>query len=291
MEEEIATLKSLLDDAVRRACEKRVGVVYSSGIDSSLIAFLASKHCEVAAYCVGGKNSEDLKYARELEAQMGFALTAIDIDEAKVEEMLPRLIKIVGTCEPLKVSVGVPLYFAAREAKKDKLSVVLSGQGGDELFGGYNRYLAHAAKGDSQALGMAMKKDADNAYADNLDRDIAIFSAFGIELRFPYMDQKFAEYAQGLSTDSKIFEVKGLEEFSCTDELNGKKFIRKYVLRRVASRSGLPKAILDRKKKAAQYGSESEKLIERIAKAKGYKKKAADAGRSDYVRMYLSSLA
>ena len=206
---------------------------------------------------------------------------------------MPDLIKIIGTTEPLKVSVGVPLYFAARKAKKDGLSVMLSGQGGDELFGGYNRYLALAAK-DRSALKAAMQKDVDNAYIDNLDRDIAICKAFGIGLSFPYMDEAFGKCAEGIPTELKVYELDGKtkEEFECVDEVEGgKKFIRKYLLRHLAADIGLPKYILDRKKKAAQYGSESQKLIEKLAKKNGFKKKAADSGRTDYVRMYLESLA
>ena len=291
MEKEVETLRNLLEDAVGKNCEKEVGVVYSSGIDSSLIASLASRHCKVTAYCAGTEDSEDAKYAKELKGQMGFELRVIEIDEGKVEEILPGLIKAIGTYEPLQVAVGVPLYFAAGEAKKDKLTVLLSGQGGDELFGGYNRYLVHATKGDFEALRKAMQRDAENAYSDNLDRDIAICRSFGIDLRFPYMDKDFSKYAAQLPVELKILEVKDKKEFSCIDEVDGRMFIRKYILRRLGSAVGLPKAVLNRKKKAAQYGSGSEKLIERLARKNGYKKKAMDAGRTDYVRMYLSSLA
>jgi asparagine synthase (glutamine-hydrolysing) len=293
MKDRIGILRALLEKAVEKCCEKEVGCVYSSGIDSALITFIASKYCKVNAYTVGTKESEDIKYSTRSREDADYKISLVEIDESSVEEILPELVKIVGVPDPLKVSVGVPLYFAAREAKKDGLSVVLSGQGGDELFGGYNRYLAHAAKGDHASLKAAMQKDVETAYIDNLDRDKAIFKAFGIDLRFPYMDEAFGKYASSLPSELKIYELEeGMkEEFSCVDAVDKKRFIRKYLLRHLAADVGVPRYILDRKKKAAQYGSEAEKLVERIARKNEYKNKAAQAGRKDYVRMYLESLA
>lgn len=292
MKDRLMILRDLLEKSVKKCCEKEVASVYSSGIDSALITFLASKYCRVNAYTVGAKGSEDIKWSARSREDADFKITLIEIDEASVEEILPNLVRIVGVPDPLKVSVGVPLYFAAREAKKDGLSVMLSGQGGDELFGGYNRYLEHAANGDYARLKTAMQKDVDTAYADNLDRDIAICKEFGLELRFPYMDADFGKYAAAIPADWKVFELKenAVEEYACVDEVDKKRFIRKYLLRRLAADAGLPQYILDRKKKAAQYGSEAEKLIDRIARKNDYKKKAADAGRKDYMRMYLESL-
>ena len=292
MKDRIASLRDLLEAAVKRSCVKDTGCIYSSGIDSALIAFIASRHCTLHAYTVGGRGSSDMECARKSRGDAPFEIKTIEIDAGELEGILPELVKIVGLPDPLKVSVGVPMYCAAREACRDGLSVVLSGQGGDELFGGYNRYLPHAAKGDHASLKAAMQKDADNAYADNLDRDSAIFRAFGIDLRFPYMDADFSRRALETPSELKVYELaKGAaEEFACVDSVDDKRFIRKYLLRHLAAEAGLPRYILDRKKKAAQYGSESEKLIEQIARKNGYRKKASEAGRTDYVRMYLESI-
>ena len=114
----------------------------------------------------------------------------------------------------------------------------------------------------------------------------------GIDLRFPYMDEAFGKYASSLPSELKVYELEeGMkEEFSCVDVVDKKRFIRKYLLRHLAADAGIPRYILDRKKKAAQYGSEAEKLIDRIARKNEYKKKAAESRRKDYVRMYLESL-
>lgn len=294
MRKDISCLMDLLEKAVKKACDlKEVGVVFSSGIDSTLVTVLASKYSDVTAYSVGIKDSEDLKYVMKAKEDLPFRIKVIEIDDDNVAGILPDLVKITGTTDPLKVSVGIPLYFASRETKKDGLKVMLSGQGGDELFGGYNRYLKIAAAGDGEELRRALQKDVDNAYIDNLDRDIAISKAFGIDLRFPYMDEAFGKYATNIPTTLKVYEVKDgeKESFSCVDVIEGKKFIRKYLLRHLAAQAGVPKYILDRKKKAAQYGSGSEKIVTGLARKNSFKDKATQAGRTDYVRMYLESLA
>jgi len=280
---QLAELARLLTSAIQRACAPKTGVVFSSGIDSALVAFIAAKNCDLSAYLVGTSDSEDMQHSVLVEKDLPFRLKRTVIDESIVEAVLPELVSICGTTDPLKVSVGVPMYFAAKAAKEDGLSVVLSGQGGDELFGGYNRYLDHAAKGDYPGLQKALQGDADNAYIDNLDRDTAIFSAFGIDLRFPYMDEAFSSYAMAIPAQMKVFEViDDAPKFDCVDKLGEKRFIRKYMMRLLAREMGLPKSVLDRKKKAAQYGSESEKVIQRLARKAGYDKKA--------VKSYLETL-
>lgn len=291
LEEIISKLLKLLEESVKKNCSnKNVGVIYSSGIDSTVIAFIASKYAEVTAYCVGLPGSEDVKYARKHDKPQPFKMEVVEIKETDVELILPHLLKIAETTDPLKVSVGVPMYFAARKACIDGLEVMLSGQGGDELFGGYSRYLKHAVKDDRIKLHQAMKYDIENAYIDNLNRDMRICKAHGIDLRFPYMDPEIIKYVETIPTEYKIREVKDVQEFACTDEIEGKLFIRKYILRKIAQKIGVPEYIINRKKKAAQYGSRSEKTLQFLAKKNNFRKKAEEAGRQDYVKMYLESL-
>jgi len=65
MKDYVETLKSLLESSVKKSCAEDTGCIYSSGIDSALIAFIASKYCKIRAYTVGGRDSEDIKYAEK----------------------------------------------------------------------------------------------------------------------------------------------------------------------------------------------------------------------------------
>lgn len=283
----IERLKELLSKAVEKACEPELGVVFSGGIDSTIIALLASEFSRVTAYSCGIKGSPDLEYVDKCR-NLNFEVRVIELDPKKIEQPLVKIIQAINDTNPVKVSVEVPFYFASRKAREDGLSVMLCGQGGDELFGGYNRYLSPLP--DYKEAEEMMKRDVENIYIEQINKDIAVCKENAIELRAPYMDEEFKNYAMEIPMELKIHEVKNSPEFSCVDIVDGKRFIRKYILRKLGRELGIQDFILNRKKKAVQYGSRTWKVLERLARQKGYKKKARKAGRRDYVRFFLESL-
>jgi asparagine synthase (glutamine-hydrolysing) len=284
----IKKLQELLEEAVRKNCEneKEIGVIFSGGLDSGTLLWIAKKFSpKVIAYSVGIENSKDLEHVEKIKEKSGVEIVEIKVKRfnlGEVEKNLSKIIKAMpyGRENPLQVSCAIPVYFAAREARKDKIRKMLSGQGGDELFGGYQRYLNYLE--DYKKLKKVMEKDVKNAYQDNLNRDMSICQMNHIELKFPFMDEELVNFSLKIPPELKIKEVKG-EEFSCVDQIGRKKFIRKYILRKVAEKIKLPKIILNRKKKALQYGSGSWKILKKIARNEGFRGK-------DYVESYLKTL-
>ncbi len=285
MREYTIELKRLLEEAVRKNCEAEVGIVFSGGIDSTIIGMLASNFSKVTAYACGIEGSPDLDYAKDCR-NLGFDIEYIELNEELIENALKKIIPAINDRNPVKVAVEVPFYYASKKAREDNLCVMLCGQGADELFGGYNRYLEGIKAGHKAAEDM-MQYDIENMYEQQLNKDIAVCKSNDIVLRSPYMEQKFIEYAKKIPVEWRIRES---EEFGCVDEINGKGFIRKYILRKLGEDLGVPKPILNRRKKAAQYGSGTQKIIKKIARQKGFKKKANTEGRNDYVRLFLEEL-
>lgn len=293
MEIEAGRLTELLTDSVGRACTvDRIGVIFSAGIDSTIIAILAGRFSVVNAYSVGVKGSVDLDYAKKFQEyshSKNLNVRIIGVTEKDIENSLSPVISALGTTNPVKVGVGIPFYIASKNANKDDLKVMLCGQGADELFGGYKRYVEGLADGGYDKPDEMIRNDVENIHKEQLNGDMAICKTNNIDLRFPYMNEEFRNYAMKIPVEMKIKEVSD-DKFSCADFIDNKKFIRKYILRKVAKEIGVPDFIINRPKKATQYGSGTEKIIERIAREKGFKEKARALGRRDYVKMYLDEL-
>lgn len=284
-------LELLFADAVKNSCEvDNVGVIFSGGIDSTLVALEASKFSQVQTYSAGVADSEDINYVKRFINESDCIGKVVQFTHEDVELILAHIVKVLGKPDPLKVSVAVVFYFASKKASEDGLKVLLCGQGPDELFGGYNRYLRVLADGGYESLKEHLDDDSTGLFDSQLRYDVAICAANRVKLKFPFTDKKFVDYVMDIPSELKIKEVCNESEYSCVDSVDSKLYVRKYILRKLAEKIGVPEYIINRRKKAAQYGSKSEKILRNIAKSRGYKKLAADAGRTDYIRMYLESL-
>lgn len=285
-EQWLPELEDLFRKAVERVSPSRVGVIWSGGVDSTLVAWAASRNSDVTAYTMGVEGSEDLRHTRLAAKEAPFKTREILLSLDGVEALVPRILSVWPRPNPIDVGVGIPMYAASAAAKADGVDVLLCGQGGDELFGGYWRYLECMVSDGPEAVAAWMEKDWANAYADNLDRDIAMNRANGCELRFPYLDPAFSGYVRSMPLGLKILEDGGLP----CDDVRGRRFVRKYALKRLAVRMGVPEYLAVRVKKAAQYGSGTNKALDRIARLRGCKEKASALGRADYLKLYLEEV-
>jgi asparagine synthase (glutamine-hydrolysing) len=156
----------------------------------------------------------------------------------------------------MKLGVGMTAYMAAELAALNGLRVLLSGQGADELFGGYHRYLKMYKEGND-ALQTGLWQDIRQIYAVNLERDDAVTMAHSVELRVPYLDLQVINRAINIPIHHKIRDS--------NDRL------RKCILREVAAELNVPQFIVKRPKKAAQYGSGIHQLLmKRVLKDQSY---------------------
>lgn len=141
----VSTLDDLVDKAVtmRLVADVPVGIFLSGGIDSSIVAHYVSKHTSnLTSYTVCYEDNEDIdesEYARFVAERCGFKHNLIDFAAGSVLSTFREIYNYLD--EPLADSAVVPLYFISKESRKD-LTVVLGGDGGDELFAGYPKYAA-----------------------------------------------------------------------------------------------------------------------------------------------------
>ncbi len=246
------TASKTLYNAIEKAVKKRrctpCAIAFSGGLDSSLIAALCP---EAELYSVGMAGSHDITQTKKAAQLLGMEdkLHLHELTINDVESSLPDVIKAIESCDPLKVSIAMPLFFASKDANNDSLRVMLSGQGADELFAGYKRYESM----NPSELELALRKDLDNIAENNLERDDAVTMANAVELRVPYLDREVVELALRIAPELKIREG-----------------VRKYILRQ-AAKALLPHELVFKEKKAAQYSSGIYSALEKIARKNGYK--------------------
>ena len=239
----VSSLVKTLPYSVRNRCNKKTGVLFSGGLDSSLIAHLASRYSDVVLYTAGTENSPDLEWARKASDILGLELREYVFTEEDVEEALREIMFAIEEPNAMNLAIGVPLYFATKLAGMDGVKVLLSGQGADELFGGYAKYLERPE---------LMERDLEELAERNLARDDKIAMINGVEGRFPYLALPVVTAALNTPQDLKVRDG-----------------IRKFVLKKAAEKLGLPKEIAESEKKAAQYGSGAQKILKKVGKKRG----------------------
>ena len=133
---------------------KEVAVAFSGGLDSSLVAFLASKcGVKVNLLHVSLENQEETEEAIEAAEELDLPLQIDLFKDSDVETILPKVVELIEEPDPIKASIGVPFYWAAEKAAEAGFKVMLAGQGADELFGGYQRYVNEFCKDGSEKCG------------------------------------------------------------------------------------------------------------------------------------------
>ncbi len=257
IDEAVERLDALLTVAARRSCSgvDSPTLAFSGGIDSVLLAhYMGNVGAKPRLSCVGVEGSSDLEAAEVAAEALNMPVGITTYDEGDVEESLDAILLSVEEADPMKVGVAVPLHRVARGASGRRCRVMVSGDGSDELFGGYSKYVVeYQSRGDS--VRETMFGDVFRSHGVNFERDWKICSDLDLELRLPFADPDLTTFALSLPLEYKL-PKSGKEP-------------RKMILRRLASKLGLPDGVANRPKKAAQYSSGAAKILERLAKRSG----------------------
>jgi asparagine synthase (glutamine-hydrolysing) len=255
MDDAAKQLQALLEESIQRRVHglKEVAVAFSGGLDSSLVAFLASKSgVNVNLLHVSLENQPETEEAMAAAEVLNLPLQVNLFKDSDVERTLPKVVELIEEPDPIKASIGLPFYWVAQNAAEANFKVMLAGQGADELFGGYQRYVNECCQDGTEAARITMFKDVVRLHETNLERDLKITGFHDVELRLPFVSFDLAEFALGLPVEFKI-ENK-------TDTL------RKLVLRKMALDVGMPASMSKQPKKAVQYSTGINDAIKRIAK-------------------------
>jgi asparagine synthase (glutamine-hydrolysing) len=246
-----AVKKRLLADK-----EIHVGSFCSGGLDSSLVAAIAADEIpHLHTFVVGmrdetGEESDDLKASRIAAAHIGSTHHELHFTEEEYEAVLPTVINKLESYDPSLVRCAVPCYFTCKLAA-DYVTVVLTGEGADELFMGYH-YMKHIPV---MGLNEEARRGIAGLHNINLQRADRMGMLFSLELRVPFLDVSMVDLAMRVPPGLKIR----------TSQTTGDK-IEKWILRRAFEGTGyLPDEILWRYKVQYTQGAGCESLGERLA--------------------------
>lgn len=266
MAQAIDAYEQALRSAVRKRLARtnhtdRLGVLLSGGVDSCLIARLICDAAsgvgkDVIAYTAGLPHSPDVKSARGFARELDIKHRVKMLTTHKVEEYLAGVIEAIEDSDFVQVETGIGLYAAMEMASRDGVNILFSGQGPDELWGGYNWYPHVLGRDGRERLGRRMWDDFTRADIETLDRENKIALAHNIDLSFPYLDTEVADVAMSVASELKVTS----EE----DRLG------KLPHRQLATRMGIPEEYANREKLAIQHGTGVHGVLDDIARKNGF---------------------
>lgn len=242
-----------LNSALKYSIEKNfngthdVVIAFSGGIDSTLLAKLINIHGikpHLITLCLRG--SYDYINSERVSSTLSFELKRIEAVKEVLVEKARFLRKIFGNENLMNLSIALLLNMVAEEALNSGFQNLVVGQGSDELFGGYRRYVSYAREGYD--VNEILRKDFEKLQSTDISRDEVSISMY-CEPIFPYINNKVAEVAFSLPLKHKIDVEKGE---------------RKIILRLLAKELGLPPEVYNMQKKALQYSSGIQKLLSKI---------------------------
>ncbi len=248
--------KLLFQSTKKRVANARAVVVaFSGGLDSSVVASLAkAAGVEVRLVCVGLQGQDEIDLARKTAEILDLPLFVQTYTITDVERTLSKVLWLIEEADVMKAGVAIPLFWAAETASNFRCDVLLAGQGADELYGGYRRYLTDYEAGGAKRLEESLYHDVVTSYETNFQRDEPVCAFHGVDLRLPFVDSEVVRFSLSLPIDFKIESSRDM--------------LRKTILRQVARNLGIPPSIADRPKKAVQFSSGVDKALRLLASSK-----------------------
>ena len=215
-----------LEDAVRRQLMSDVpyGVLLSGGLDSSVISAVAEKFAEhrieeggrerawwprLHSFAVGLKGAPDLAKARMVADHIGTVHHEINYTIQEGLDAIRDVIYFIETYDVTTVRASTPMYLLARVIKSMGIKMVLSGEGADEIFGGYLYF--HKAP-TAQAFHEETVRKLSKLYMYDCLRANKSLSAWGVEGRVPFLDKEFLDVAMRTNPEAKMCPGKTIEK-------------------------------------------------------------------------------
>ena len=214
----IDELRQALEDAVHRQLMSDVpyGVLLSGGLDSSVVSAIAKKYSakrvesgdetgawwpQLHSFSVGLEGSPDLKHAAEVAKFIGTVHHEIKFTIQQGLDAIRDVVYHLETYDVTTIRASTPMYLMARVIKSMGIKMVLSGEGADEIFGGYLYF--HKAPNAEEFHKETVRK-LDKLHLYDCNRANKSLAAWGVEGRVPFLDKEFMDVAMRLNPKDKM---------------------------------------------------------------------------------------
>ncbi|MCV0411286.1 asparagine synthase C-terminal domain-containing protein [Nitrosopumilus sp.] len=239
----LENIKNSISETVPK---KKIGIAFSGGVDSTLISKICySMNYDIVLLTIGFSESHDILFAKQVNEYLKYPHHILEIDSKPFPDVSLKIKQKIQT-ENLSWNENcIAFYYVSKLANRLELDTVITANGIDELFCGYNAYREAFSEGESKIHEVMIAKlnnELEMMKAVNL-----IASEFGVKILQPLLSSKFIEYAKTIPISEKIHDSEDL--------------YRKHIIRKLASDIKVPELSCTKRKKALQYGSKIHKAL------------------------------
>jgi len=224
---DLKKLREELEAAVRRQlmCDVPYGLLISGGVDSSIIAAIAAKYKtkrveadskepawwpQPHSFSVGLEGAPDLKYAKKVADHIGCIHHEIHFTVQEGIDAVPDVIYHLETFDVTSIRAATPMYLMTRKIRAMGIKMILSGEGADEIFGGYLYF--HKAP-DKKEFHEETVRKLGMLYMYDCLRANKATAAWGVEARVPFLDTDFLETAMNIDPQEKMITKERKEKW------------------------------------------------------------------------------
>lgn len=241
------TLLEKIQSAITQTVSsKKIGVAFSGGVDSTLIAKLChTMNYDVILLTIGFTDSHDIKFANQINEFLKLPHHILEINPAEFDSISKKIHVMIDTDNLSWNENSIAFYHVSKLAQSLRLDTVVTANGIDELFCGYNGYRDAIKQGNDAVMTlMDAKLDNETKMMKAINK---VCSEFGVKIVQPLLSENFIKYAKTIPIDQKITDENDLQ--------------RKHIIRKLALQVGVPELSANARKKALQYGSMIHKAL------------------------------
>ena len=236
-------IKNSISETVK---EKKIGIAFSGGVDSTLISKICSDmNYDVTLLTIGFTESHDILFAKHVNEYLRYPHHILEIDPETFPDISSKIHQTINTDNLSWNENCIAFHYVSKLAQSLELDTVITANGIDELFCGYNAYREAFSEGESKIHEVMISK---------LDNELKMMktvnlvaSEFGVKIIQPLLSSRFIDYAKTIPLYEKIHDSEDL--------------YRKHIIRKLAREIGVPELSCTKRKKALQYGSKIHKAL------------------------------